>query len=127
MSKFEQRRILDLGLDLSEFEQITPDLSEGRPRVAESELRNTGFERRKTKDGWIRVEEHQNVTGSRRISPDLVQNSKYFAEKDDCFDSGQVSLVLKHKIDNAVGLESSDLRLTVGDVRSGDGRSSSGG
>ena len=62
-------------LDLSEFEQITPDLSEGRSRVAGSELRNIGFERRKTKDGWIGVEEHQNVTGSRRILPDLVQNS----------------------------------------------------
>ena len=46
-------------LDLSEFEQITPDLSEERPRVAESELRNTGFEQRKTKNGWIEAEEHQ--------------------------------------------------------------------
>ena len=34
---------------------------------------------------------------------------------------------MKHKIDNVVGLESSDLRLTVGDVGSSDSRSSSGG
>ena len=95
--------------------------------MAGSKLRNTRSKRRKTKDGQIEAKEPQNVTGSRRISPDLVQNSKYFAEEDDCFDSGQVSLVLKHKIDNAVGLESSDLRLTVRDVGSGDGRSSSGG
>ena len=95
--------------------------------MAGSKLRNTRSKRRKTKDGRIEVKEPQNVTGSRRISPDLVQNSKYFAKEDDCFDSGQVSLVLKPKIDNAVGLESSDLRLTVEDVGSGDGRSSSGG
>ena len=95
--------------------------------MAGSKLRNTKSKRRKTKDGRIEAKEPQNVTGSRRIPSDLVQNSKYFSEEDDYFDLSRVSLVLKHKIDNAVGLESSDPRLTVGDVGSGDGRSSSGG
>ena len=44
--------------DLSEFKQITADMSEGRSRVAGSELRNTRFEQRKTKNGRIEAEEH---------------------------------------------------------------------
>ena len=42
-------------LDFSESEQITLDLNEERSRVVGSEFRDTGFERRKTKDGLIRV------------------------------------------------------------------------
>ena len=68
--------------------------------MAGLELRNTGSEQRKTKDGRIGAEEHQNVTGSRRISPNLVQNSLYFTGEDDCFGSDQVSRVLKRKTDN---------------------------
>ena len=108
-------------LDLTQYRRIWANLSEGGKQilagfewiwanntgsewrktwVAGSGLRNTRFEWRKTKDGWIGVEEHQNIIGSRRISLDLVQNSLYFAREDDCFGSGQVSWVLKRKTGN---------------------------
>ena len=89
--------------DLSESEQIPPDLSEGRPRVAESELRNTrkSPELRKfwhffsicRSDRVARVSETETRHSTRRSRVSENRNSHQPPEVSDLAVTGQVRSV----------------------------------
>ena len=105
-------------------------MSEGRPRMARLKLRNTGSKRRKTKDGRIGAEETRtssDLEGSCWIWSkirNILPKRMIVSVRVGCHGFWNVKLATNPR---GVGLESLDPCMTTRDVKSGGGRSSSGG